>query len=315
MMAKFVLWRLLSALLLLWLASMLIFFTLALAPGDAAVQALGERATPQALQTLRHQFGLDRPVTARYWQWLSDILRGDPGISITSQQPVADIIAPAARRSGLLALLAACGMLLLGGTGGVLAAMYCDRWQDRLLSFIAMSGLSTPEFIVATLMILLLAVGAGWFPAVSLLPASGNISDQWSILVLPALTLALIGGCYLLRMIRASLIRLTAAPNILSARLNGVRGLTLVARHLLPQAAGPLAQLFAASLPYLIGGAVVVERVFGFPGLGELLLTALNTRDAILLQGVAMLLALITALCWFTADILAVWLDPWRRRS
>ncbi|EKS5375216.1 ABC transporter permease [Salmonella enterica] len=315
MMARFVLWRLLSALLLLWLASMLIFFTLALAPGDAAVQALGERATPQALQTLRHQFGLDRPVAARYWQWLSGILRGDPGISITSQQPVADIIAPAARRSGLLALLAACGMLLLGGTGGVLAAMYRDRWQDRLLSFIAMSGLSTPEFIVATLMILLLAVGAGWFPAVSLLPASGNISDQWSILVLPALTLALIGGCYLLRMIRASLIRLTAAPNILSARLNGVCGLTLVARHLLPQAAGPLAQLFATSLPYLIGGAVVVERVFGFPGLGELLLTALNTRDAILLQGVAMLLALITALCWFTADILAVWLDPWRRRS
>ncbi|VDR26125.1 Glutathione transport system permease protein gsiC [Raoultella terrigena] len=248
MMARFVLWRLLSALLLLWLASMLIFFTLALAPGDAAVQALGERATPQALQTLRHQFGLDRPVAARYRQWLSGILRGDPGISITSQQPVADIIAPAARRSGLL-LLAACGMLLLGGTGGVLAAMYRDRWQDRLLSFIAMSGLSTPEFIVATLTILLLAVGTGWFPAVSLLPASGNISDQWSILVLPALTLALIGGCYLLRMIRASLIRLTAAPNILSARLNGVRGLTLVARHLLPQAAGPLAHCLPPVYP------------------------------------------------------------------
>lgn len=315
MMARFVLWRLLSALLLLWLASMLIFFTLTLAPGDAAVQALGEHSTPQALQTLRHQFGLDRPVAARYWQWLNGILRGDPGISLTSQQPVVDIIAPAARRSALLALLAACGMLLLGGTGGVLAAMHRDRWQDRLLSFIAMSGLSTPEFIVATLMILLLAVGAGWFPAVSLLPASGNISDQWSILVLPALTLALIGGCYLLRMIRASLIRLTDAPNILSASLNGVRGLTLVARHLLPQAAGPQAQLFATSLPYLIGGAVVVERVFGFPGLGELLLTALNTRDAILLQGVAMLLALITALCWFAADVLAVWLDPWRRRS
>ncbi|EDQ8490164.1 ABC transporter permease [Salmonella enterica] len=228
MMARFVLWRLLSALLLLWLASMLIFFTLTLAPGDAAVQALGEHSTPQALQTLRHQFGLDRPVAARYWQWLNGILRGDPGISLTSQQPVVDIIAPAARRSALLAL---------------------------------------------------------------------------------------IGGCYLLRMIRASLIRLTDAPNILSASLNGVRGLTLVARHFLPQAAGPLAQLFAASLPYLIGGAVVVERVFGFPGLGELLLTALNTRDAILLQGVAMLLALITALCWFAADVLAVWLDPWRRRS
>lgn len=315
MIVRFVFWRLLSTLLLLWLVSMLIFFTLALAPGDAAVQALGERATPQALLTLRHQFGLDRPVAARYWQWLSGILRGDPGISLTSQQPVADIIAPAARRSGLLALLAACGMLLLGGSGGILAAMYRDRWQDRLLSFIAMSGLSTPEFIVATLMILLLAVGAGWFPAVSLLPTSGSIGDQWSILVLPALTLALIGGCYLLRMIRASLIRLIAAPNILSARLNGVRGLTLVARHLLPQAAGPLAQLVAASLPYLIGGAVVVERVFGFPGLGELLLTALNTRDAILLQGGAMLLALVTALCWFSADILAVWLDPWRRCS
>lgn len=314
MMGRFVLWRLLSTLLLLWLASMLIFFTLALAPGDAAVQALGEHATPQALQALRHQYGLDQPLTARYGQWLSGILRGDPGVSFISQQPVADIIVPAAQRSGLLALLAASGMLLLGGTGGVLAAMHRDQWQDRLLSFIAMSGLSTPEFIVATLMILLLAVGAGWFPAVSLLPPSGNISDQWSILVLPALTLALISGCYLLRMIRASLIRLTTAPNILSARLNGVYGLTLVSRHLLPQAVGPLAQLFAASLPYLIGGAVVVERVFGFPGLGELLLTALNTRDAILLQGVAMLLALITALCWLAADIFAVWLDPWRRR-
>lgn len=314
-MSRFIAWRLFSTLLLLWLASILIFFTLALAPGDAAVQALGEHATPQALQALRHQFGLDQPITARYWQWLSGILHGDPGVSFISQQPVADIIGPAAQRSGLLALLAASGMLLLGCTGGVLAAIHRDQWQDRLLSFIAMSGLSTPEFIVATLMILLLAVGAGWLPAVSLLPPSGNISDQWSILILPALTLALISGCYLLRMIRASLIGLTAAPNILSARLNGVRELTLVTRHLLPQTVGPLTQLFAASLPYLIGGAVVVERVFGFPGLGELLLTALNTRDAMLLQGVAMLLALITALCWLTADILAVWLNPWRRRS
>lgn len=313
MMFGFVLWRLLSTLLLLWLVSVLVFFTLALAPGDAAVQTLGERATPQALQALRHQYGLDRPVTARYGHWLADLVCGDAGVSFISQRPVAEVIIPAAQRSGLLALLAAGGMVLLGGTGGVLAANYQGQWQDRLLSFIAMSGLSTPEFIIATLMILLFAVGAGWFPAVSLLSTTGNIGDQWSILVLPALTLALISGCYVLRMVRASLIRLTCSANILSARLNGVTGLVLVTRHLLPQAAGPLAQLCAASLPYLVGGAVVVERVFGFPGLGELLLTALNTRDAVLLQGVAMLLASFTALCWLAADIFAAWVDPWRR--
>lgn len=314
-MVRFIVWRLFTTGLLLWLASILIFYTLALAPGDAAIQMLGERATPEALLALRQQYGLDLPIMTRYWHWFTGVVQGDFGVSFISQQPVADVIIPAAQRSGLLALLAGSGMILLGGIGGILAAVYQGQWQDKLLLLIAMSGLSMPEFIIATLVILIFAIGTGWFPAVSLLPLSGNISEQWSILVLPALTLALVSGCYFLRMVRASLIRLTNAANILSARLNGVTRLPLLIHHLLPQAAGPLAQLVAASLPYLVGGAVVVERVFGFPGLGELLLTALTTRDAVLLQSVAMLLACFTALCWLAADIFARWKDPRRSRA
>lgn len=313
-MTRFILWRLGSTLLFLLLASALIFFTLALAPTDAAVQMLGERASSQALLTLRHQLGLDHPMNVRYLEWLTALLRGDVGTSLMSKQSVAELIAPAAARSALLALLAALGMLLLGGIGGIVAAIYHARWPDRLLSSFALSGLSTPEFIVATLLILVFAVGLRWLPAVLLPPPSGHISEQWSILVLPAITLSLISGCYLLRMVRASLLRLITAPNIVSARMNGVGVAALVGRHLLPQASGSLAQMVAATVPYLFGGTVIVERIYGYPGLGELLLTAFSTRDAILLQGVAMLLAAITAMCWLIADIFVAWVDPRRMR-
>lgn len=312
---RWIFWRTLGLIILLWLASMMIFFTLTLAPGDAASQALGDRATPQALGELRHQYGLDRPLLTRYSHWLGGMLQGDPGTSPINGVPVAELIAPAAWHSAALALPAAAGMLLLGIFGGAVAALYRNRWPDRFLSLMALGGLSMPEFIIATLAILVFAVGTGWLPAVSVLPPSGRIGERWSILILPAMTLALIGGCYLQRMVRATLVGLVTAPDIRSARLNGVGGTALVLHHLLPQALGPLTQLCAVTLPWLFGGAIVVERVFAWPGLGELLITALNTRDALLLQGVAMLLATLTGLCWLVADMFAHACDPYRRRG
>ncbi|WP_330985429.1 MULTISPECIES: ABC transporter permease [Enterobacterales] len=313
-MARFLLFRTAGLLLLLMLASLVIFFSLELAPGDAAAQALGERATPQMLTQLRHEYGLDSPAGERYLHWLSGVLHGNGGYSLLTDLPVSEVVIPAAQRSALLAACAGMVMLLVGMGAGMVAAAYRGQWLDKLLSALALIGVSMPEFIVATLLILLFAVGLGWLPAISLAPLDASIAERWRGLVLPALTLGLVASGYLLRMVRATLLNVMTLPHVTSARLNGIRGRALWGDHILPIAAGPLAQIIASTLPYLFGGAIVVERVFGYPGMGELLLNAFHARDTALLQGIAMLLALVTAACWFMADVLARVSDPWRRR-
>lgn len=313
-MLQSLLWRLSSAALALLLVSTLTFFSLAQAPGDAATQALGERATPETLAHWRHGYGLDQPLTTRYWCWLAAISHGEWGRSWVSQRPVVEVVWPAAQRSLRLAVAASLVMLLVGVGGGILAACYQGRWLDRIVSSLALVGLSTPEFMLATLMILLFSVTLEWLPAVSLPPLGSGMVEQWHILLLPALTLGLTAACYVLRMVRATLLRQVNAPWVIGARLNGVAPLWVLWRHILPGAAASLLQILAATLPYLLGGAIVVERLYGYPGLGELLLNALAARDSILLQAGVVVLALNAILCWQAADLCAAGLARWGGR-
>lgn len=302
---RFCLLRVLTTLFSLWLVSVLTFYAVASAPGDAVSRALGEQATPSALAYWRHQYGLDKPVTERYLRWLKGALNGEWGRSLVSQRPVTDVMLPAMKRSATLAACAAVVMLLLGFTGGTVAALCHTAWPDRWLSALALAGLSIPEFVVATLLILIFSVWLGMLPAVSPLADTTSIAEQVRDLALPALTLGLVAGCYLLRMVRVTLLQQVQAPWFISARLNGVTTGALLRDYLLPNAAAPLIPLVAVTLPYLLGGAIVVERLFGYPGLGSLWVDAFNARDGVLLQAIVMLLALNTAVCWLVADILS----------
>lgn len=304
-MGRFILLRMLTLSVSLLLVSMLTFFAVAKAPGDAVNRALGERATPSALAYWRHQYGLDLPVTERYLQWLKGVLRGQLGLSLVSQRPVISVILPVIKHSAMLAACAAFIMLLLGIFGGFIAALYHSTWLDRGISALALVGLSMPEFVTATLLILLFSVWLGWLPSVSMLTDAVSIAEQVRNLVLPALTLGLVAGCYLMRMVRITLLQQIKTSWFISARLNGVGPNLLLRHYLLPSAAAPLTQIVAATVPYLLGGTIVVERLFGYPGLGGMLIEAFNARDGVLLQAIVLLLAVNTALCWLVADIFA----------
>lgn len=304
-MGRFILLRMLTLSFSLLLVSMLTFFAVAKAPGDAVNRALGERATSSALAHWRHQYGLDLPVTERYLQWLNGVLRGQLGFSLVSQRPVISVIVPVIKHSAILAACAAFIMLLLGIFGGFIAALHHSTWLDRGISTLALVGLSMPEFVTATLLILLFSVWLGWLPSVSMLTDAASIAEQVRNLVLPALTLGLVAGCYLMRMVRITLLQQIQTPWFISARLNGVGPSLLLRHYLLPSAAVPLTQIVAATVPYLLGGTIVVERLFGYPGLGGMLIEAFEARDGVLLQAIVLLLAVNTALCWLVADIFA----------
>lgn len=297
---------------LLVVASAVVFWLLELAPGDAATQALGPRATAESLAELRAEYGLDRPATQRYLEWLGGMLGGDLGASVTSGRPVADVLAGPLSRTLALGACAGAGVLVVGVGGGIAAGVRPGGRRDRVLSRGALVGLGTPEFVAATFLVAVFALGLGWLPAVSLLPASGSVWERPEILVLPGLAITVAAGGYVLRLVRAVVATHAEAPHVEAARLDGVGPLTLLGRHLLPSALGPILGSVAIVVPYLVGGTVVVENVFAYPGLGQVLVTAIATRDQVLLQGVAMLLAGCTAVAYLLADVLSRAVDPRR---
>lgn len=315
LLVRFIAVRILGSGGFLVVTSMLIFGIIELSPGDAATQALGPRATQDALAALRADLGLDRPASLRYLEWVGGLLRGDLGRSAVSGRPVSEVLSGPLGRTAALAACAGAGVLVVGVGGGILAGVRAGSRRDRAVSTVALAGLSTPEFVVATALTAVFASGLHWLPAVSLPPSSGPVWDRPAILVLPGVTITVVAGGYLLRLVRSIVIIHASSAHVQAARLDGVGPLTVLRWHLLPAAAGSVAGAVALMVPYLLGGTVVVERVFGYPGLGVSLVSAVATRDQILLQGVAMVLASCTAAAYVLADVTARVLDPYRSSS
>lgn len=307
--------RLLVAAGLLLAASTLVFWALALVPGDAASQVLGADATPQRLAALRQQYGLDEPVWRRYLDWLSGLARGDLGASVTSSRPVIDLVAGPAGRSAALAGVALLAVVVLGLGGGIAAGLQPLGRLDRVISSVSLVLVSVPEFVIASALILVLADGLGWLPSVSLLPSSGQVWDRPELLVLPALTVALLGSASVLRLVRAVVAAHAGSAHVEAAVVDGLPRRSVVGRHLLPGVVGPVAQSAATLVPYLVGGTVVVEQVFSYPGLGQLLVGAVAARDPLVVQGVCLLLAATTVLAYLLADVVGQVSDPrtWAR--
>jgi peptide/nickel transport system permease protein len=311
----FVLTRLGVGVLTLWVVSLLIFFGIEALPGDAATASLGSSATPELLDQYRADFGLDRPAIERYGDWLGGLLHGDLGRSFPSGTPVSDLIAG---RIGYTATLAGITLLVLVPVGIVLGVWSGTREAsatDRTVSAVTLVLAAIPEFVLAAIVLLVLAVWWPVFPSVSIIDTLRPLGQQLSVMVLPALTLVCAGAAQTSRMVRACMIDVLRQPYIAMARLKGVSERRVLWQHALPNALGPTLQIVALNVGWLFGGVVVVEAVFEFPGVGRALTQAVTTQDVATVQSLALLITAVFLVASIVADIAAAFLNPKIRRK
>jgi peptide/nickel transport system permease protein len=306
----FVVRRLLLVALVMLVVSVLIFGIVQWLPGDVAVMILGTSATPQDLAALRVKLGLDRPTLVRYVDWITGALRGEWGTSLLYQVPVRPLVVERVRQSAVLAVLALGVAVPLSIGLGVLSALRRGRWLDRAVSLVTLVSVSLPEFISGTLLILLLAFRIPLFPPSSLVDPRAGLGASARSLALPTLTLVLALLAHMARMTRASMIEALDTPFVRAARLRGLRPWRVIVRHALRNALLPTVGIVAINVGFLLGGIVVVETVFAYPGLGRLMVDAVNHRDVPVIQMAALVIALTYALANLAADVIYAYLDP-----
>lgn len=299
---------------LLALVSVLVFAATQILPGDAASAILGRSATPAQKAIYRRQLGLDQPLPEQYWRWISHVLRGDLGRSVANQVPVTSFISARAGKSLVLALAALIVLLPVSVAFGVLAGIRRDRAVDHTISVTSLALIALPEFVTATFLIAFIAVALKWLPPTSIIETGGVLSNP-TVLVLPVLTLCLTATPYVIRMVRSGVSETMSADYVQMARLSGIPERRVVWRHALRNAMAPTVQVLALTLQYLIGGIVIVETVFAYPGLGQGLVQAVIARDIPTVQGVAMLLAAVYIVINIVADVIVVLLIPKLRTS
>ncbi|MFJ6080086.1 ABC transporter permease [Streptomyces sp. NPDC092369] len=309
-MLSFTLRRLASAVGTLFLSSVLVFLAVQALPGDVATQILGKDATPDAVAALRDQLGLDRPAWERYFDWIKGALHGDFGASLVSGKGVGGEVAMYLGNSALIALVtvlfAVTGSLVLG----ILAGLYRDRWPDHVISTVSLIGMSVPEFVVATVLVLCFSVALPWFPAVVLYGPDASVGQLLPAVWLPALALAVVMAAYIVRMARTSVIDVMAGEYVTTARLKGLSTWRVVTRHALPSALLPTLHVIALNVAWLVGGVAVVENVFNYPGIGKLMLSSVQNRDLPVIQAVALVSAVVYVCCNLAADLGAMALNP-----
>lgn len=305
---------LLSAVTLL-LVSAFVFLILEVLPGDVATRILGRDATPESLQLLREQLGLDQPVLTRYLSWLSGLLTGDLGQSLVSNRSVSEILAPRIFNTLALSVYAFLLYLPLTVIPAVIQALNRDRAADQALSVVTLVLLSMPDFLLATILLLIFVLWIPVLPAISLVDESSSFREYASAMTLPALTLAIVMAVYAVRMLRDNLIEVLDSDYVRMAELKGLSRMRVLLRHAIPNALVPTLNVTALNLAYLIGGVVVVEKVFSYPGFGTLLVDSLQLRDLPVIEATVMIAALVYVSANLVADIGAILLNPRLRAS
>ena len=307
--------RIASAIATLLVVSVILFAAVEWLPGDPAQQILGVNATPERLDVLREQLNLDDPVPQRYGRWLWSALQGDLGESVRTGQPVDELIGRPARNTAMLAVTAFVAItvvaLVLAGLSGVREG----SWTSNLISAASLSAVSVPEFIIAGILISVIGLELGWLPAVSLVPSEGTPFSRPEILVLPVISLSIVGGAYGARLIRAAVADAARMPHVQAARLAGLAESRVLLRHLLPSAIPPSVQVLAFMVPFLVGGAVVVERIFAFPGLGSQLVDRIALRDAPVIEAIGLIQATAVIIAFQAADVIGFLASPIRRTA
>ncbi len=302
--------RLALGLLTLFIVSVLIFLATELLPGDFAEEFLGQSATEETVAALRRELGLDQPMHIRYIDWLTGALQGDFGNSLSNRRPVSELIGGRFGNTLFLAAYAAAIAVPLSLALGILAALYRNSFFDRFANAAALTAISFPEFFLAYILIVWLAGAGGLFPSMANLRGDPSFGDMLYRTFLPALTMTLVVTAHMMRMTRAAIINLLASPYIEMARLKGMSPMRVVVKHALPNALAPIINVIALNLAYLITGVVLVEVVFVYPGLGQLMVDSVASRDMPVVQGVALIFAAAYVLLNLTADVLATLSNP-----
>jgi peptide/nickel transport system permease protein len=315
-LARFAARRVAAGAATLVLVSILLFAGTSVLPGDVAKAVLGRDSTPAGLAQLRAELHLNRPAPARYWDWLSRFVRGDLGNSVAGQAvsgqptPISGLIGDRVKNTAVLAVATILLLVPLSIGLGVISATRVGTAFDHVVSTGSLVVISLPEFVTGTLLVLLVAVWLGWLPGVSLIPIGETVFSHPSILVLPVLTLLAASLAQTIRMVRASMVEVLRSDYVEWARLCGHRERDVVLRQALRNALAPTVQVIALNVQWLVGGIVVTEYVFGYPGLGQALVQAVTVRDVPYVLSVGMLIAIVYISLNVLADLLVVLLVP-----
>ncbi len=302
--------RLLLGLGTLVVVSIIIFGAVEFLPGDVAQQILGQSATEETVAELRRQLGLDQPAYVRYFQWLGGALQGDFGTSLANKRSVAEQLGPRFMNTLFLAGMAAVISVPLAIALGVLAALMRNSIFDRVTNALSLVSISSPEFFLGYVLIVFFAVQSNTFPAIANVTPDTPLAERIHRCTLPALTMALVVTAYMMRMTRAAIINLLASPYIEMARLKGVPNRRVILHHALPNALAPIINVVALNLAYLITGVVLVEVVFVYPGVGQLLVDSVSKRDFPVVQACCLIFAATFILFNLIADVGAILSNP-----
>jgi peptide/nickel transport system permease protein len=314
-MARQVLTAIGVALLTFWSVSVATFFGLNLLPGDEARIMLGQYATPSSVAILRQQLGLNRPIIDRYASWLSGLVHGNLGRDpLLGNFTVAQTISGPVRNTLVLAAVTIIILVPLSILLGVVSAVRRDGVIDTVIASTSLTLVAVPEFVIGALLVLVFAVWAGVLPAVSLINPGSSVLAQPGILVLPVLTLLLAAVAGTTRMVRACMIDVLSADYIQLARLKGVPERTILFRHALPNALGPVLQIFALNVAWLAGGVVIVENVFQYPGLGSQLVASVANRDVVTVEAIVLLITGVYIFANLAASLAVMLMNPRLRR-
>ncbi len=309
-----VLQRLGLGLITLFVVSLIIFSAIEFLPGDFAKAILGQSATPETVEAFQKEIGLDKPAHERYLNWIGGVLQGDFGSSFSSRvgfrRSVMEIIAPRLLNTLFLAGITALVAIPLALGLGLLAALYRNSIFDRAVNAVTLTTISFPEFFVAYILMLFLAVKFPIFHSLSNVSADMPFFEKLQRTALPVLTLTLVIVAHMMRMTRAAIISLLASPYIEMARLKGVSPGQIILRHALPNAWAPIANVIAFNLAYLVVGAVVVEVVFVYPGIGQAMVDAVRSRDIPVVQACALIFAVTYILLNLLADVISIATNP-----
>ena len=294
----------------MWAASVLVFAGTEVLPGDVATAVLGQSATPETIAAIREELNLDRPAAARYTEWLFGLLRGEMGNSLSTGRSVASIIPDWLGNTLLLALLTALIAVPISLALGLISAAFPDGPIDRTISVISLVGVSLPEFFTGALLVIIFAVSLQLLPAVSSVSDFTTTTQHVRILILPVLTLTISILAHMTRMTRTAILDVLRTAYVEMAILKGVPKKRIIVRHALPNSLGPIINVIAINLGYLISGVVIVEAIFAYPGLGRLVIDAVSFRDIPLVQGAAMIFCAFYIGINLLADLLVLITNP-----
>jgi len=292
--------------------SIIVFFIMALIPGDPALAILGSYATPENVAQLRAEFGLDKPLVQQYLIWLANLLQGDLGRSYSLNRPVLDEVL---ERLGPTLLLAGTSLILctvFGLIAGIVSAVKQYGWQDKALTLVVLIGISTPSFWLGLILVLIFSVQLQWFPASGMFAiyGGGDLGDLLLHLLLPAITLAVVATGVIARLTRSNMLEVLRQDYVRTARAKGLSERNVIYKHAFKNALVNIIPVIGIQAGFVLGGAVYIETVFQWPGIGRMLVTAITTRDILLVQGGVILVAACYVLFNLLADLLQRVLDP-----